>query len=104
VLAESEWILSSDFRFINHFTLVQTRACWRSSPERVSLTTWEQLAGIIVRWYALAIVSFAVLWIIWVVSGGNSYSMITNMIAGLSVLVAIIVMVEVLKRKIKSSA
>ena len=68
------------------------------------MTTWEQLAGLIVRWYALAIVSFAVLWIIWVVSGGNSYSIITNMIAGLSVLVAIIVMVEVLKRKIKSNA
>jgi hypothetical protein len=55
----------------------------------------------ILRWYVLAIIVYAVFWVIWVHSGGNAFNMVTNVIAGLSVLVAIIVMVEVLKRKIK---
>jgi hypothetical protein len=55
----------------------------------------------ILRWYVLAIIVYAVFWVIWVLSGGNAFNMVTNVIAGLSVLVAIIVMVEVLKRKIK---
>jgi len=64
------------------------------------LTAWEQLAGMIVRWYALAIIVYAVLMVIWVLSGSNSYNMIINMIAGLSGLVTIIIIIEVLKRKI----
>jgi len=54
----------------------------------------------IVRWYALAIIVYAVLMVIWVLSGSNSYNMIINMIAGLSGLVTIIIIIEVLKRKI----
>jgi len=57
----------------------------------------------IVRWYVLAIIVYAVFWVVWVLSGGNAYSMVTNMIAGLSVLVALIFVIEVLKRKIKLS-
>jgi capsular polysaccharide biosynthesis protein len=57
----------------------------------------------IVRWYALAVVSFVVLWIIFVVSGSNAYNMVTNMIIGVSGLIAIIVVFEVLKRRVKVS-
>ena len=69
--------------------------------ERVSLTTWEQIAGTIVRWYFLAIVIYAVFWVVWVLSGGNAYNMVTNMIMGVSGLIVIIIILEVLKRKIK---
>jgi len=61
----------------------------------------EQAAGIIVRWYAIAIIAYAVLMAIWVFSGTNSFNMVINMIAGLSGLVAIIIVIEVLKRKVK---
>ena len=57
----------------------------------------------IVRWYVLAIIVYGAVWVVWVLSGGNAFNMVTNMIAGLSVLIVIIVMVEVLKRKIKPS-
>ena len=67
----------------------------------VNVTTWEQVAGMIVRWYFLAIISFVVLWIVWVFSGGSSYNMVTNMIVGVSGLVIIIIMLEILKRKVK---
>jgi capsular polysaccharide biosynthesis protein len=65
------------------------------------LTSWEQLAGMIVRWYAIAIVAYAVLWAFWVLSGSDSYNMVINMIAGLSGLIIIIVVIEVLRRKVK---
>jgi thiamine transporter ThiT len=69
--------------------------------ERVSLTTWERLAGMIVRWHVLAIVIYAVFWVVWALSGSNAYNMVTNMIIGVSGLIVIIVILEVLKRKIK---
>ena len=69
--------------------------------ERVSLTAWERLAGMIVRWYFLAIVIYAVFWIVWVLSGGSAYNMVTNMIIGVSGLIVIIIVLEVLKRKVK---
>lgn len=55
----------------------------------------------IVKWYAIAIIAYAVLMLFWVLSGSNSYNMIINMIAGLSGLVTIIIVIEVLKRKVK---
>jgi len=55
----------------------------------------------IVKWYVLAIMLYAVLWIFWVLSGSNFYSMVLNMIAGLSGLLTIIILIEVLKRKVK---
>ncbi len=55
----------------------------------------------IVRWYVLAIVIYAVVWIIWVLSGSDAYNMVTNMIIGVSGLVVIIIILEVLKRKVK---
>ena len=57
----------------------------------------------IVRWYVLAIVFSAVLWIVWVLSGGNAYNIVINIIAGLSGLIAIIIIIEVLKRRVKFS-
>lgn len=65
------------------------------------MNAWEQLAGMIVKWYALAIVLYAVLWVFWVLSGSNSFNMVINMIAGLSGLVIIIIVIEVLRRKVK---
>jgi len=65
------------------------------------LTTWERLAGVIVRWYVLAIVLYAAVWVIWVLSGGNAYNTVTNLIVGLSGLIVIIVILEVLKRRVK---
>jgi hypothetical protein len=66
-----------------------------------SLGTWERLAGMIIRWYVLAIVIYAVFWAIWVFSGGSAYNMVTDMIIGVSGLIVVIVILEVLKRKIK---
>jgi hypothetical protein len=57
----------------------------------------------IVRWYVIALVSFVVLWIIFVVSGSNAYNMVTNMIIGVSGVIAIIIVFEVLKRRVKVS-
>jgi uncharacterized membrane protein YuzA (DUF378 family) len=57
----------------------------------------------IVRWYVIALVSFAVLWAILVLSGGNAYNMVTNMIIGVSGVIAIIIVFEVLKRRVKVS-
>jgi uncharacterized membrane protein YuzA (DUF378 family) len=57
----------------------------------------------IVRWYVVAIVSFVVLWIIWVFSGSNAFNMVTNLIVGVSGVLAIIFVFEVLKRKVKVS-
>jgi hypothetical protein len=65
------------------------------------LTTWEQLAGTIIRWYVLAIVIYAIFWVVWVLSGSNAFNMVTNMIIGVSGLIVIIVIFEVLKRKVK---
>jgi len=67
----------------------------------LALTTWEQLAGMIVKWYVLAIMLYAVLWVFWVLSGSNFYNMVINMIAGLTGLLTIIIVIEVLKRKVK---
>ena len=55
----------------------------------------------IVKWYVLAIMLYAVLWIFWVLSGSNFYNMVINMIAGLSGLLTIVILIEVLKRKVK---
>jgi hypothetical protein len=55
----------------------------------------------IIRWYVLAIVVYAALWLIWVLSGSSAFNMVTNMIIGVSGLIVIIVVLEVLKRKIK---
>jgi len=71
--------------------------------ERVSLNTWEQLAGMIIRWYVIALVSFVVLWAILVLSGGNAYNMVINIIIGVSGIIAIIIVFEILKRKVKVS-
>jgi uncharacterized membrane protein YuzA (DUF378 family) len=57
----------------------------------------------IVRWYVIALVSFVVLWAILVLSGGNAYNMVTNMIIGVSGVIAIIIVFEVLKRRVKVS-
>jgi capsular polysaccharide biosynthesis protein len=57
----------------------------------------------IVRWYVIALVSFVVLWIIFVVSGSNAYNMVTNMIIGVSGVITIIIVFEVLKRRVKVS-
>ncbi len=65
------------------------------------MTGSEQAAGMIVRWYAIAIIAYAILMILWVFSGSNSFNMVINMIAGISGFVAIIIIFEVLKRKIK---
>lgn len=65
------------------------------------MTTWEQLAGTIIRWYVLAIVIYAIFWVVWVLSGSNAFNMVTNMIIGVSGLIVIIVIFEVLKRKVK---
>ncbi len=67
----------------------------------MSLAAWERLAGMIVRWYVLAIVAYAVFWVTWALSGSNAYNMVTNMIVGVSGLIVIIFVLEVLKRKIK---
>ena len=63
--------------------------------------TWERLAGMILRWYVLAIVIYAIFWGIWVLSGSSAYNMVTNMIIGVSGLIVIIIMLEVLKRKVE---
>jgi len=55
----------------------------------------------IVRWYVLAIVVYAALWVVWVLSGSSAFNMVTNMIIGVSGLIIIIIMLEVLKRKVK---
>jgi hypothetical protein len=65
------------------------------------LGTWERLAGMIIRWYVLAIVIYAVFWVVWVLSGSSAYNMVTNMIIGVSGLIVIMIVLEVLKRKIK---
>jgi len=57
----------------------------------------------IVRWYVIALVSFVVLWAILVLSGGNAYNMVTNMIIGVSGVIAIIIVFEVLKRRVRVS-
>jgi hypothetical protein len=80
-----------------------TFSLFENFAERVSLNTWEQLAGMIVRWYVIALVSFVVLWAILVLSGGNAYNMVTNMIIGVSGVIAIIIVFEVLKRRVKVS-
>jgi len=66
-----------------------------------NLTAWGKIAETIVRWYILVIVLYAVLWIIWVLSGSNFYNMVTNMIAALVGLVIIIIIMEILRRKVK---
>ena len=65
------------------------------------MAAWERLAGMIIRWYVLAIVVYAAFWVIWVLSGSSAYNMVTNMIIGVSGLIVIIIVLEVLKRKIK---
>jgi uncharacterized membrane protein len=65
------------------------------------LNAWEQLAGMIIKGYALAIIVYAVFMAFWVLSGSNFYNMVINMIAGLSGLLTIIILIEVLKRKVK---
>jgi len=65
------------------------------------LTAWGKLAEMIVRWYVLAIVLYAILWIIWILSGSNSFNMVMNMITALSGFITIIIIFEVLKRKVK---
>jgi len=67
------------------------------------LTLWGKIAEIIVKWYILTVVCYAILWIIWILSGSNPYNMVTNMIAALTGLIAIIILTEILRRKIKPS-
>ena len=57
----------------------------------------------LLRWYVLAIIVYSVFWVVWVLSGSSAFNMVTNMIAGLSVLIALIFVIEVLKRKTKPS-
>jgi len=57
----------------------------------------------IVKWYAIAIIVYAVLMAFWILSGSNFYNMVINMIAGLSGLLTIIIVIEVLKRKSSST-
>ena len=57
----------------------------------------------IIRWYVIALVSFVVLWAILVLSGGNAYNMVINIIIGVSGIIAIIIVFEILKRKVKVS-
>jgi len=68
-----------------------------------SLGTWERLAEMIIRWYVLAIVVYVALWAIWVLSGSSAYNMVTNMIIVVAGLIVIIVLFEVLKRKVETS-
>jgi hypothetical protein len=65
------------------------------------LTIWGKIAEIIVRWYVLSLVCYAVVWILWVASGSNPYDMIINMITALSGVIVIIILIEILRRKIK---
>lgn len=65
------------------------------------MTAWGKFAEMIVRWYVLAIVLYAILWIIWILSGSNSFNMVMNMITALSGFITIIIIFEVLKRKVK---
>lgn len=67
------------------------------------LSTWGKLAEIIVKWYVLILVWYAILWVLWVLSGSNPYNMIINMTAALSGVLAIIVLIDVLRRKIRTS-
>lgn len=64
------------------------------------LTLWGKIAEIIVKWYLLTVVCYAILWIIWILSGSNPYNMVTNMIAALTGLIALIILIEILRRKI----
>ena len=65
------------------------------------MTVWGKLAETIVRWYVLSLVIYAVVWVLWVLSGSNSYDMVINMVAALSGVIVIIILVEILRRKIK---
>jgi hypothetical protein len=65
------------------------------------LTFWGKLAETIVRWYVLSLVLYAVVWILWVLSGSNPYDMVINMIAALSGVIIIIILIEILRRKTK---
>ena len=65
------------------------------------MTFWGKLAETIVRWYVLSLVCYAVVWILWVLSGSNPYDMVINMIAALSGVIVIIILIEILRRKIK---
>jgi hypothetical protein len=65
------------------------------------LTIWGKLAETIVRWYVLSLVCYAVVWILWVLSGSNPYDMVINMIAALLGIIVIIILVEILRRKTK---
>ena len=67
----------------------------------MGLATWERLAGMIIRWYVLAVVIYAIFWAVWAFSGSNAYNMVTNMIIGVSGLIVIITIFEILKRKVK---
>ncbi len=67
------------------------------------MTMWGKLAEIIVKWYILTVVCYVILWIIWIFSGSNPYNMVTNMTAALTGLIAIIILIEILRRKVKLS-
>jgi len=102
-LARRNVFLPIDSPFINHFTqTLRLRLYYTSFTETCRLVTASgQLGGMIVKWYAIAIIVYAILMAIWILSGSNSYNMIINMIAGLSGIITIIIVIEVLKRKIK---
>jgi len=65
------------------------------------LTIWGKLAETIVRWYVLSLVIYAVVWILWILSGSNPYDMVINMIAALSGVIVVIILIEILRRRIK---
>jgi hypothetical protein len=75
----------------------------RSSLGRrvVTVTAWGKLAEVIVKWYLLFVVWYAVLWILWILSGSNPYNMVTNLTAALTGLIAMFILIEILRRKIK---
>jgi len=65
------------------------------------LTVWEKLAETIVRWYVLSLVIYAVVWILWILSGSNPFDMVINLIVALSGVIVIIILIEILRRRIK---
>ena len=65
------------------------------------MTVWEKLAETIVRWYVLSLVIYAVVWILWILSGSNPFDMVINLIVALSGVIVIIILIEILRRRIK---
>ena len=79
---------------------MRKRALYYSAEAKI-LTVWGKLAETIVRWYVLSLVIYAVVWILWILSGSNPYDMVINMIAALSGVIVVIILIEILRRRIK---